>query len=504
MVVNSIGYGIYDGFEGYNDPSEAEVLGLLETCPVVLDTNVLLDIYGFEEPARILALDVLGSVESRLWVPHQVMREFWRNRHSTIARIPTPAEPIGALRNELFAIFNSLRPDRERTEEIQTIRETVEKQLDELETAISEARGNALDLSKILNDTSLDPVLTRLEQILDGRVGQSFGDEEPEVIEEGLKRFAASIPPGYKDGIDKEDQIPERGTGDYLMWEQTLRYIEAVQPKTRAFVLVTNDAKEDWRIAISKPKRRVLGVRPELVSEALQRTGSRLVLLQQNDFYRLMSKMRPGDEAASESLVQASTLSAVSSQDSEPHWSIKTYRRLLNELREVGNQLQADIISLAAGGDGFIAREKIYLYAGYDEDRSLRRFALPAQRIALDLVESGMLSEDAPKPLEAVYEGPGKTIGYRVPNEFIKFEAQSHKQPTWLQAAARAATIAPEHVWTVDELVSEIASQGLRDVSSIQAPEITLQRDLSRQDNSYFEEVEGGFKPLDRSMNSIK
>ena len=32
MVVNSIGYGIYDGFEGYNDPSEAEVLGLLETC----------------------------------------------------------------------------------------------------------------------------------------------------------------------------------------------------------------------------------------------------------------------------------------------------------------------------------------------------------------------------------------------------------------------------------------------------------------------------------------
>src|SRR5699024_8757067 len=177
MVVNSIGYGIYDGFEGYNDPTEAEVVGLLETCPVVLDTNVLLDIYGFEERARILAHDVLGSVDSRLWVLDQVMRELWRNRHSKIARITTPAEPIGALRNELFAIFYSLRPDRERTEEIQIIRETVEKQLDELETAISEARGNALDLSKILNDTSHDPVLTRQQQILDGSVGLSYGDE---------------------------------------------------------------------------------------------------------------------------------------------------------------------------------------------------------------------------------------------------------------------------------------------------------------------------------------
>src|SRR5699024_5079577 len=104
---------------------------------------------------------------------------------------------------------------------------------------------------------------------------------------------------------------------------------------------------------------------------------------QQNDFYRLMSKMRPGDEAASESLVQASTLSAVSSQDSEPHWSIKTYRRLLNELREVGTQLQADIISLAAVDDGFIAREKIYLYAGYDADRCPPRFAVPGQSFAL-------------------------------------------------------------------------------------------------------------------------
>lgn len=424
------GHGVYDGFEGYRDPAEDEVLALLETCPIVLDTNVLLDIYGFEEPARVLALDVLESIRTRLWVPRQVMREFWRNRHGVIAGLPTPIQPIDAVRSELLAIVNSLRPDRERPEEIRAIRKTVETQLDDLAEAITKARGKPLNVAQILGDTSLDPVLARLEQILEGRVGPPFGDEEPSLVEEGLKRFAAKVPPGYKDGEDKADQRPERGTGDYLIWEHTLRYVAANRPPSNAFVLVTNDAKEDWRINISTPTKRVLGVRPELVAEALERTGSRLVLLQQNDFYRLMSRLRPGDEAASESLVEASALISPDEALTESHWTAAAYKRLLHELRETGNRVQADIIALAAQAGGFISRAEIYNYAGFTEDRSLRRFALPAQRIALVLAEDGLLSEEAPMPLEAMYEGPGKTIGYRVPREFISYEAQQVEQPT--------------------------------------------------------------------------
>lgn len=486
--------GIYDGFEGYRDPAEDEVLTLLKTCPVILDTNVLLDIYGFEEPARLLALDVLESIRLRLWLPHQVMREFWRNRHSVVSAVPAPVQPIDAVRSELLAIVNSLRPDRERPEEIQAMRETVETQLNELAEAISKARGNPLNIAQILSDTSLDPVLARLEEILEGRVGPPFGDDEPSLIEAGLKRFAARVPPGFKDGEDKTDQLPERGTGDYLIWEQTLRYLSDLQVPSEAFVLVTNDAKEDWRINITAPKKRALGARPELVAEALERTGRRLVLLQQSDFYRLMSRLRPGDEAASESLVEASALSSHDETPSESQWTEAAYRRLLYELREGGSQVQADIISLAAQSGGFISRAEIYEYAGYAEDRSLRRFAMPAQRIALTLVESELLSEDAPMPLEAIYEGPGKTVGYRVPREFIEYEAQRDEQPTWVRAAATVAASAPERVWTVNELVSEIRRLGIRDVSAARTPEATLRRDLSLRDGTYFNPVEGGFK----------
>jgi hypothetical protein len=207
-----------------------------------------------------------------------------------------------------------------------------------------------------------------------------------------------------------------------------------------------------------------------------------------------MSRLRPGDEAASESLVEASALSSHDETPSESQWTEAAYRRLLYELREGGSQVQADIISLAAQSGGFISRAEIYEYAGYAEDRSLRRFAMPAQRIALTLVESELLSEDAPMPLEAIYEGPGKTVGYRVPREFIEYEAQRDEQPTWVRAAATVAASAPERVWTVSELVSEIRRLGIRDVSAARTPEATLRRDLSLRDGTYFNPVEGGFK----------
>lgn len=495
MSSNSGGLGIYEGFEGYRDPTEDEVAELLGISPVIIDTNVLLDIYGFEEPARVLALDMLEALEDRIWAPHQVVREFWRNRHGVIASIKEPAVPIETLRGELLSIVNSLRPDRERPEEIQAMRTKVETQLDDLAAAIDKARGTSLDVKKILDDTTLDPVLGRIESILEGRVGPPF-DNEPDVVDKGLERFKSKVPPGYADGQDKSEELPERGTGDYLMWEQTLQHIESMNPRPAAFILVTNDSKEDWRISITSPQKRALGVRPELVAEAIERTGVRLILLQQNDFYRLMSRKQPGNESASESLVEASALSAHVPQVTGDLWTPLAHKKLLDELRESGNALQADIISLAARAGGFIPREEIYRFSGFGEDRSLRRFAMPAQRIALALVERGLLSEDAEGPLSAVYEGPGKTVGYRVPLEFSDFEKQSNGELTWVEAAAKVARIEPDRTWSVSELVNEIGKRGLRDLSTARTPEATLRRDLSLRDDTYFEAVDGGYRLL--------
>ncbi|MEU7901742.1 PIN-like domain-containing protein [Actinoplanes sp. NPDC049118] len=52
---------------------------------VVLDSNVLLSAYRFAPKAREELLAVLELLGDRLWVPHQVGLEFYRNRLNVIA-----------------------------------------------------------------------------------------------------------------------------------------------------------------------------------------------------------------------------------------------------------------------------------------------------------------------------------------------------------------------------------------------------------------------------------
>ncbi|WP_449349178.1 PIN-like domain-containing protein [Streptomyces shaanxiensis] len=52
---------------------------------VAPDANVLLNLYRYTEQARTDLLGALGALGDRLWVPHQVVDEFWRNRESVIS-----------------------------------------------------------------------------------------------------------------------------------------------------------------------------------------------------------------------------------------------------------------------------------------------------------------------------------------------------------------------------------------------------------------------------------
>ena len=122
---------------------------------------------------------------------------------------------------------------------------------------------------------------------------------------------------------------------------------------------------------------------------------------------------------------------------------------------------------------------------------------MPAQRAALSLIELGLLRDDSASPLEAVYEGPGKTIGYRVPPEFPGFERQrsSADALTWVESAAQVALTDPIRSWTVGELVDGIRARGLRDLTSAKTPEATLRRDLTLREQSYFLAIgDGAFR----------
>src|SRR5439155_25744789 len=76
--------GLFDGFEGYRTPAVDDYRHLLTSGLVVPDANVLLNLYRYNSQTQNDLLAVLERLEDKLWVPHQVLAEFWRNRESAL------------------------------------------------------------------------------------------------------------------------------------------------------------------------------------------------------------------------------------------------------------------------------------------------------------------------------------------------------------------------------------------------------------------------------------
>ena len=75
---------LYAGFESYSTPAQADYEYLFSDGMIVVDANVLLDLYLYHETTRDEFIRVLERLQERLWVPHQAVKEFWRNRDSKI------------------------------------------------------------------------------------------------------------------------------------------------------------------------------------------------------------------------------------------------------------------------------------------------------------------------------------------------------------------------------------------------------------------------------------
>jgi len=85
--------------------------------------------------------------------------------------------------------------------------------------------------------------------------------------------------------------------------------------------------------------------------------------------------------------------------------------------------VQAGAVRAALKRGGFVPRSVVYELGGYDEDRTLRGFTRPANRITQELRDRGMISPSAEDLLEAVYDPEISYVqasGFRVPPELIR------------------------------------------------------------------------------------
>jgi hypothetical protein len=78
--------------------------------------------------------------------------------------------------------------------------------------------------------------------------------------------------------------------------------------------------------------------------------------------------------------------------------------------------VQGYSVHVAAENDGFVSREKVYEFGGYGEERMLRGFTRPVNRIAKQIRRGHGIATDGVEDIfKAAYE-PGNVLCDRLPN----------------------------------------------------------------------------------------
>ena len=229
------------GFESYRTVTDADYRSLLTSGLVVLDTNVLLNLYRYHEQTRRELLNVLANLGDHLWIPHHVMAEFWQRR-PTLLQDPRGVEDVVRDLEHYKSTYNE-RVRNWATRVGLPPEHTIEL-LDTSNLAFSKVTeairklGSDEALSDA-GDTEHDPIVAKLNIIFDRRVGNPLTPEDLRLkIEEARQRFKDNRPPGYRDAGKKQNLA-----GDYLIWAETLR--EAATRSVNV-LLVTGDVKDDW------------------------------------------------------------------------------------------------------------------------------------------------------------------------------------------------------------------------------------------------------------------
>ncbi|MEU7476996.1 PIN-like domain-containing protein [Lentzea sp. NPDC042327] len=271
--------GIFNGFEDYRTATEDDYRRTLTGGLVVFDANVLLNLYRFNSTTRADLIKVMQSLGDSLWVPHQVMREFWRNRESVIDQLgETPKESLTRLDKARQDAEEAVRAWSNRIYLPEGERDGLLTRLNGAFQAVRHAISEQAATNAHPHDTNADSIVSTLEPIVAGRTGAALPvDDHDAAVAEAERRIAAKEPPGY---LDKDKPDAEGRAGDYLVWKQIL--VEAAQ-RPRDVLLVTSDGKDDWW---RRAKGQLRGPRWELMAEFRRSTGHRLFMITASELIR--------------------------------------------------------------------------------------------------------------------------------------------------------------------------------------------------------------------------
>ena len=258
------------GFAGYVRPDGEEFGRLWEAGLVVLDTNVLLDLYRLSRAAALDLISTLEKFSERLWLPHRVASEFHRGRLGVIEGERRKFAELDSDLSKLKTALTNLTSRKHVGEAKEASIASLSAALEPIATWLTNEKENGQSELSDLRSLDEDEILRRLVALYEGTTGSPFNKDDAAVMCETAKgRYESEVPPGYKDKL----KGGEDAYGDFFIWEQTLRHASTVE---RDVIFVTGDQKDDWW---TRSAGKTVGPRPELIQEFFERTGGKMVYL---------------------------------------------------------------------------------------------------------------------------------------------------------------------------------------------------------------------------------
>ncbi|MEH3114865.1 PIN domain-containing protein [Pedobacter terrae] len=236
-------------YPGHYSPKNEDFKSMWENGIFIFDTNVLLDLYRYSDGTVSQLMALIEQLGERIWIPYQVTKEYHKNLNIVISeQVRKYESTIKALTDFKYQIDEKRSHpflSEELTNEIAEFCEKFDREL-------VEKQGEVKKL--ILQN----PTKEKIADLIGGKVGTSFTNEELEAIyKEGEARYKNKVPPGFS---DLQKPIPDR-YGDLVFWKEILKKNAS---QDNPIILVTSDRKIDWYL---KELGLTIGPRPELIEE---------------------------------------------------------------------------------------------------------------------------------------------------------------------------------------------------------------------------------------------
>ncbi|MBO5894091.1 MAG: DUF4935 domain-containing protein [Alistipes sp.] len=262
-------------FAEYYELPEERIKEIWENSLIVFDTNVLLNLYRYNEDARTEFINVIKFYKERLWIPYQVGLEFHRRREDIMRKNAMAYTALGEkLTEQLVKTVSTLEGEYSRHPYInmKDIRSKVERCAASIKKSLDKQKENHPDYSKE------DKILNAITDLFDGRVGEDFAENDLDALyKEGEKRYANDVPPGYCDEKTKKDKPKRHLYGDLIVWKQTINHCKE---RSKNVIFITDDHKPDWWDKVDGKHT----PRKELIKEFADRTGQSIIIYDSRKF----------------------------------------------------------------------------------------------------------------------------------------------------------------------------------------------------------------------------